>query len=82
MARRPRARDLELHVVLDNLTYRSEPVRDWLALPAQKRWHLHFTPTNSSWLNLVECWFSVLTRKRLTNSAFRSIKELRLAIDT
>jgi transposase len=75
--------DLEVHVVLDNLSaHSSEPVRRWLALPAQARWHLHFTPTSSSWLNLVECWFSVLTRKRLTNSAFRSVKELRLAIET
>lgn len=76
-------RDLAVHVVLDNLSAHSaEPVRTWLALPAQKRWHLHFTPTSSSWLNLVECWFSVLTRKRLTNSAFKSVAELRLAIDT
>lgn len=76
-------RDLDVHVVLDNLSAHSAaPVRDWLAMPAQARWHLHFTPTSSSWLNLVECWFSVLTRKRLTNSAFRSVKELRIAIDT
>lgn len=76
-------RNLDVHVVLDNLSAHSaEPVRAWLALPSQARWHLHFTPTSSSWLNLVECWFSVLTRKRLTNSAFRSVKELRLAIDT
>ena len=76
-------RHLDVHVVLDNLSAHSaEPVREWLAKPAQKRWHLHFTPTSSSWLNLVECWFSVLTRKRLTNSAFKSVKELRLAIDT
>ena len=46
-------RDLQVHVVLDNLSaHKSEPVRTWLALPAQARWHLHFTPTSSSWLNL------------------------------
>ena len=76
-------RDLEVHVILDNLSaHKSEPVRKWLALPAQKRWHLHFTPTSSSWLNLVECWFSVLTRRRLTNTPFKTVKELRLTIDT
>jgi transposase len=76
-------RHLAVHVILDNLSAHSaEPVRKWLALPAQKRWHLHFTPTSSSWLNLVECWFSVLTRRRLTNTPFKSVKELRLVIDT
>lgn len=50
----------------------AEPVRDWLALPTQARWHRRFTPTGSLSLNLVECWFSVLTRNQLTNSAFRS----------
>lgn len=59
-------RDLEIHVVLDNLSaHKSQEVRDWLAKPAQKRWHLHFTPTSSSWLNLVEGWFAQLTNKRL-----------------
>ena len=75
--------DLQIHVVLDNLSaHKSEPVRTWLALPTQSRWHLHFTPTSSSWLNLVECWFSVLTRKRLTRTAFTSVKQLRQALDT
>lgn len=75
--------DLDVHVVLDNLSaHKSEPVREWLALPAQSRWHLHFTPTSSSWLNLVECWFSILTRKRLTNTAFKSVQQLREALDT
>ena len=67
----------EIHVVLDNLSaHKSEPVRKWLAKPAQKRWHLHFTPTSSSWLNLIETWFSVLTRKALTNTSFTSVDEL------
>ncbi len=74
---------LDVHVVLDNLSaHKSEPVRAWLALPEQQRWHLHFTPTSTSWLNLVECWFSVLTRKRLTNTAFKSVKHLSEALDT
>jgi transposase len=76
-------RHLDVHVVLDNLSaHKSKPVRDWLALPNQSRWHLHFTPTSSSWLNLVECWFSILTRKRLTNTAFQSVHQLRDALDT
>jgi len=69
--------DLELHVILDNLSAnKSQPVRDWLAHMKRRRWHLHFTPTSSSWLNLVECWFSVLSRKALTNTGFTSVGEL------
>ena len=62
--------DLERHVILDNLSaHKSQPVRDWLAHKKRRRLHLHFTPTSSSWLNLVECWFSVLSRKALTNTS-------------
>jgi transposase len=74
--------DLELHVVLDNLSaHRSQPVRDWLEHPKRRRWHPHFTPTSSSWLNLIETWFSVLTRKALTNASFRSLTDLQDRID-
>jgi transposase len=74
--------DLELHVILDNLSaHTSEPVRDWLEHPRRRRWHLHFTPTSSSWLNLIETWFSVLTRKALTNTSFASVSELQDRID-
>ena len=49
------AKDLEIHAVLDNLSaHEAPPVADWLAHPKRARWHLHFTPTSSSWLNLVE----------------------------
>src|SRR5512135_780495 len=49
---------LDVHVVLDNLSAHSAPpVAEWLAHPKRQRWHLHFTPTSSSWLNLVEGWF-------------------------
>lgn len=75
-------RDLEIHVVLDNLSaHKSQPVREWLAKPAQKRWHLHFTPTSASWLNLVEGWFAQLTNKRLRTGAFNSVAHLVDAID-
>ena len=55
-------------------------VTDWLAEPAQRRWHLHFTPTASSWLNLVQRWFALLTDKRLRRGVFGSVKELTAAI--
>lgn len=75
-------RDLDVHVVLDNLSaHKSEPVRRWLADPKRARWHLHFTPTSASWLNLIEGWFSVLTRKALTNASFTSTRQLEAAID-
>src|SRR2546430_10593189 len=73
---------LELHVILDNLSaHKSRPVRDWLAHKKRRRWHLHFTPTSVSWLNLVECCFSVLSRKALTNTSFTSVAELEPRID-
>lgn len=54
-------RHLDIHVVLDNLSAHTAPeVTDWLGQPVQARWHLHFTPTSSSWLNLVERWFAEL----------------------
>lgn len=75
-------RELDVHVVLDNLSaHKSEPVRRWLADPKRARWHLHFTPTSASWLNLIEGWFSVLTRKALTNASFTSTRQLEDAID-
>lgn len=75
-------RELDIHVVLDNLSaHKSEPVKKWLAHPKRERWHLHFTPTSASWVNLIENWFAQLTKKRLTNSAFTSVAELVDAID-
>ena len=56
------ARHLDIHVVLDNLSaHTALEVTDWLGQPKQARWHLHFTPTSSSWLNVVERWFAELT---------------------
>ena len=58
-------RSLAIHVVLDNLSAHTGPeVTAWLAHPRRARWHLHFTPTSSSWLNLVERWFKQLTDRR------------------
>ena len=75
-------RDLDVHVVLDNLSAHSAPpVAKWLAQPARDRWHLHFTPTSSSWLNLVEGWFAQLTNRRLRRGSFNSVAALTEAID-
>ncbi len=75
-------RRLDVHIVLDNLSaHKSEPVRTWLAHPRRKRWRLHFTPTSASWLNLVEAWFSVLTRKALADNSFSSVADLTQTID-
>jgi len=74
-------RHLEIHVVLDNLSaHRAPPVATWLQHPQRARWHLHFTPTSSSWLNLVEGWFAQLTNKRLKQASFDSVAALTDAI--
>jgi transposase len=75
--------NLEIHVVLDNLSaHKAPPVAEWLAHPKRARWHLHFTPTSSSWLNLVEGWFSLLTKRRLQRGVFSSVDSLVEAIET
>ena len=74
-------RSLDIHVVLDNLSAHSAPeVTEWLAHPRRARWHLHFTPTSSSWLNLVERWFNELTRRRLRRGVFSNVDSLIEAI--
>lgn len=68
-------KDLDVHVILDNLSAHKTPtVHKWLL--RHRRFHLHFTPTYGSWMNLVERWFSALTTKKLQRSAHRSVKEL------
>ncbi len=67
--------DMDLHLVLDNYaTHKTQAVREWLA--RHPRFHLHFTPTSGSWLNMVESWFSGLTRKRLKRGVFQSLDDL------
>jgi len=74
-------RGLDVHVVLDNLSAHKAPeVTKWLAHPRRKRWHLHFTPTSSSWLNLVEGWFRLLTERRLRRGTFNSVADLTEAV--
>jgi transposase len=70
---------LELHLVLDNYgTHKKDKVRAWLA--RHPRFVLHFIPTSSSWLNLVERWFGELTRQALRRGVFLSIPDLEAAI--
>src|SRR5467141_3986550 len=70
---------LALHLVLDNYgTHNHENVHQWLE--KHPRFHLHFTPTSSSWLNLVERWFGEITRKRIRRGIFKSVPELIEAI--
>jgi transposase len=74
--------NLEVHVVLDNLSAHMGPeVATWLDHPKRARWRLHFTPTSSSWLNLVERWFKELTDRRLRRGAFSSVSHLIDAIE-
>ena len=69
----------QLHLVADNYaTHKHPKVRRWLA--RHPRFHMHFTPTSSSWLNLVERWFRDLTQKRLRRGAFTSVRQLQAAI--
>ena len=70
---------LEIHLVLDNYgTHQHPEVRRWLT--EHPRYHLHFTPTSSSWLNQVERWFAEMTRKRIRRGTFHSVRDLVKAI--
>jgi transposase len=71
--------DREIHVILDNYSTHKKN-SDWLA-KYDGRVHFHFTPTSASWLNQVEIWFSLLTRKALRGASFSSKDELRSAIE-
>jgi transposase len=73
-------RSLDVHLIVDNYGTHSHPkVKAWLA--ANPRFHLHFTPTSSSWLNLVERWFRELTDKAIRRGVFGGVPELIEAID-
>src|ERR1700751_3410779 len=69
----------EIHVILDNLNTRKPKNDRWLK--SHPNVHLHFTPTHTSWLNQVECWFSILSRQALQGASFVDVKQLREAID-
>lgn len=70
---------LDVHLILDNYsTHKTALIRRWLA--KRPRYHLHFTPTGASWLNLVERWFALLTEQQLRRAVHRSTRELEAAI--
>ena len=72
--------ELDLHLIVDNYgTHKQPKVKGWLS--KHRRFHLHFIPTSSSWLNLVERWFRELTTKRIRRGVFRSVPELVEAIE-
>ena len=71
--------DLDLHLIVDNYaTHKIPSVKRWLK--THPRFHLHFTPTSASWLNMVERFFAEITRNRIRRAAFKSIAELKRAI--
>lgn len=74
---------LEIHLILDNAsTHKSAAVQRWLNPTKRRRFHFHFTPTSSSWLNQVERWFGLITEKMIRRGTFHSVDELERAIYT
>lgn len=71
--------DQDIHAILDNLSTHKPKHDRWLR--RHPRIHFHFIPTYSSWLNQVECWFSILSRQALRGASFTSPQQLRQAID-
>jgi transposase len=70
---------LEAHIIVDNYsTHKTAIIRKWFA--KRPRFHVHFTPTYGSWINLVERWFAEITNQRIRRGVFRSVKELEAAI--
>jgi transposase len=71
--------DLDVHLVMDNYaTHKTQMIRDWLA--KRPRWHVHLTPTSSSWLNQVERFFALLTDKKIRRGVHRSVADLKADI--
>ena len=72
-------RRLDVHIIMDNYgTHKTPLIRNWFA--KRPRFHVHFTPTYASWLSLVERWFALLTTKQLRRGVFRSVPQLKAAI--
>jgi putative transposase len=71
---------LDIHLIVDNYaTHKHASVRRWLA--ARPRFHVHYTPTYSSWLNQVEIWFNIITQRAIRRGTFRSVHDLRQNIE-
>jgi transposase len=72
---------LEVHLIMDNYgTHKTATIRSWLA--KRPRFHVHFTPTSASWINMVERWFATLTEKQIRRGTHRSVRQLETAIKT
>jgi transposase len=72
--------ELDLHLIVDNYaTHKHPKVQNWLK--RHKRFHIHFIPTSSSWLNVIERWFRDITCNRIRNGVFRSVEQLEQAIN-
>jgi transposase len=70
----------DIHVVMDNASsHKTQAIRNWFA--KQPRWHQHFTPTSSSWLNQVERFFALLAEKQIKRGAHTSVKDLIKSIE-
>lgn len=72
-------KSLDVHLILDNYgTHKTPTIRRWLV--RHPRYHVHFTPTSASWINLVERWFATLTERQLRRGVHRSTAELEVAL--
>lgn len=72
--------ELDVHLVVDNYaTHKHPKVKRWIA--RRPRYHVHFTPTYSSWINQVEMWFNIITQKAIRRGTFTSVKDLRKKIE-
>src|SRR6516165_7282449 len=73
--------ELDVHLIVDSYSaHKSAAVQGWLKSKKRRRFHLHFTPTRSSWLNQVERWFGLVTERRIRRGTFHSVDELERAI--
>ena len=71
--------DLDVHLVMDNYaTHKTPLIRNWLV--KRPRWHVHLTPTSSSWLNQVERFFALITERKIRRGIYRSVSALRAEI--
>jgi transposase len=70
---------LDVHLIMDNYgTHKTPTIKNWLA--RRPHWHVHFTPTSASWLNLVERFFAQITTKRIRRGVFKNVRQLEQAI--
>jgi transposase len=72
--------DQDIHLIMDNYgTHKTDTVRAWFA--QRPRYHLHFTPTSASWINLVERFFALISERHIKRSAHTSVRDLETSIE-